>query len=619
MTRGDSASVGPSRWPHPVRRTEAGRDTWFSRQVRRLLEPPQDHHALVGEAPPLGLAEVARRFWPDTRPLRWWILVSTALSAALSAITVSEIALFKHVVDDVLVPADLGPLLWIGGAYLALAVLSGLVSGLSSYLSTWLTHTFLVGLRTRVFAHVLSLPQEVHDRRRLGDSMMRITSDSANVESFMVGTVRSGVSTAVTAIFYLVALFLLDARLTAASLVVVPVFWFISHRFSRLIKVSAREQRRRGGSLSAVTEEHLANAPLVQAFNRQPDAVRAFTRENLGIRAASLAAARVRAIFSPVVDIAELVGVLTVILLGTQALASGRLSLGGLLAFMTLLVQLYRPLRSLATLVPGLLNDAAGCERIAELLDERPPLERPGATALSPGLQDVSLHHVSVRYPGANRAALSDVTVRLEPGTVVAVVGPSGAGKSTFVKLLLRVLDPTEGQVLIGDEDLRDVTLRSVREAVAFVPQETTLLDASARANIGFAREDATDEQIEEAARAASADGFIRALPAGYDSMLGQRARTLSGGQRQRLSLARAFLRDSPLLLLDEPTTGLDADMSRRVLEPLRQGHAGRITIVVTHDPLVVEIADRVITLDEGRVLADVPVVNSARDRRASA
>ncbi len=574
---------------------------------------------MVRESPPLSLREVVQRFWPDTRPLRWWILASTALSGTLSAITVTEIALFKYVVDDVLVPADFRPLLWIGSAYLGLTVLSGLLSGVNSYLSTWLSHTFLVRLRTRVFSHVLSLPQEVHDRRRLGDSMTRITSDSASVESFMVGTFRSGVSTLVKAAFYLGALFLLDATLAAASLVVVPFFWLISHRFSRLIKLSAREQRRRGGSLSAVTEEHLGNAPLVQAFNRQSDAVKSFTSQTLGIRAASLAAARVRALFSPIVDIAELIGVLTVILLGTQALASGRLSLGGLLAFMTLMVQLYGPLRSLATLVPGLLNDAAGCERIAELLDETPPVEQPDAQALRLVRHDVVLDDVTVTYPRATREALSGVTLRFEPGSIVAVVGPSGAGKSTLVKLLLRVIDPNRGEVRIGGEDLRDVTLRSVRDAVAFVPQETALLDASVRDNIGFAKEGATAQEIEEAARAASAEEFIHALPLGYDSILGQRARTLSGGQRQRLSLARAFLRDSPLLLLDEPTTGLDADMSRRVLEPLRRVAGLRTTIIVTHDPLVVEIADRVITLDEGRVISDLPVVNSERARKASA
>ncbi len=587
---------------------------------RRLLEPVRGPHDLVQDAPPLTLREIFDRFWPDVRPLRWWVVLSTALGATLSLITLVEIALFKYVVDDVLVPADLSPLMWIGACYLGLAVLSGLLSGLSSYLSTWLSHTFLATLRTRVFAHVLSLPQEVHDRRRLGDSMVRITSDSSAVEGFMISTFRSGVTTVLTAVFYLGALFLLDVQLALSSLVIVPIFWFLAQRFARLIKITAREQRRRGGSLSAVTEEHLGNAGLVQTFNRQADATQQFHKENLGIRAASLAAVRIRALFSPVVDLAELVGVLTVIVLGTHSLASGRLTLGGLMAFLTLMVQLYGPMRSLGSLYPGLLSDAAGCERIAELLDEKPPPERADAQPLRPDRRGVTLDHVSVVYPQATRPALDDVSLRLEAGLVIAIVGPSGAGKSTLVKLLLRAIDPTSGAVLVGGQDLRDATLASVRDAVALVPQEGALLDASVRDNIAFARHGATAAEVEAAARAAAADEFIRALPRGYETTVGQRARTLSGGQRQRLSLARAFLKDSPLLLLDEPTTGLDADAGLRVLQPLRDNRdPDRTTLIVTHDPVAMEMADRVITLDQGRVVSDVVTMAAGLRRDESA
>ncbi len=587
---------------------------------RRLLEPVRGPHDLVQDAPPLTLREIFDRFWPDVRPLRWWVVLSTALGATLSLITLVEIALFKYVVDEVLVPADLSPLLWIGACYLGLSVVSGLLSGFSSYLSTWLSHTFLAHLRTRVFAHVLRLPQEVHDRRRLGDSMVRITSDSSAVEGFMISTFRSGVTTVLTAVFYLGALFLLDVQLALSSLVIVPIFWFLAQRFARLIKVTAREQRRRGGSLSAVTEEHLGNAGLVQTFNREADATKQFHQENLGIRAASLAAVRIRALFSPIVDLAELVGVLTVIVLGTHALATGRLTLGGLMAFLTMMVQLYGPMRSLGGLYPGLLSDAAGCERIAELLDELPPPERADARPLSGDRRGVALDHVSVVYPNATRPALDDVSLRLEAGLVIAVVGPSGAGKSTLVKLLLRAIDPTAGAVLVGGQDLRDVTLASVRDAVALVPQEGALLDASVRDNIAFARHGATAAEVEAAARAAAADEFIRALPRGYETTVGQRARTLSGGQRQRISLARAFLKDSPLLLLDEPTTGLDADAALRVLQPLRDNRdADRTILIVTHDPVAMEMADRVITLDQGRVVSDVVTMAAGLRRDESA
>jgi len=413
-------------------------------------------------------------------------------------------------------------------------------------------------------------------------------------------------------VFFVGALLFLQWELAFASMVVVPLFWWISHHFADFVKRLSRERRRRSGSLSAVTEENLANGLLVQSYNREDDAVAKYHRQNEAIVSAELASSRVRGVFLPLVDLAELVGLLVVIALGVWTLQTDRLTLGGLLAFLTLMAQCYRPIRDLADLLPAMYSATAGIERIVELLDEEPPRERTGAAPLRDPRGPIRLEGVTVRYPSAHFDALRGVDLEIVPGEMVAVCGPSGAGKSTLVRLLTRQIDPVHGAVLVGGQDLRDATLASVRDAVTIVLQETLLLDAPVAENIAFARPDATEQEVYAAARAADADEFIRALPEGYATRIGQRGRSLSGGQQRRLSMARALLRESPVLVLDEPTAGLDPDTARRVLAPLRGAAAGgRTIILVTHDPVAVEFADRAIRLERGGVRAGATVGES--------
>ena len=575
---------------------------WWQRAMASL-RPEDDLAPLVDHAPGMTLGQVVRRFWPRLRPLRWWLVLAMLLVAAAPAIEVVEILLFQRLVDDVLVPAVWQPLIGLALLYIGLNVLSAIVSGFDDYLSTWLSQRFLLGLRTDVFRHVLSLPLHVHERRRLGDVMSRITSDVAAVETFMIGHLVGGIDSVVRLVFFVGALLWLQWELALASMVVVPLFWWISRGFAEFVRRLSRERRRRSGSLSAVTEENLANGPLVQSYNRERDAVEKYHRQNKAIMAAELAGSRVRAVFMPLVDLAELAGMLVVIAMGVWALQTDRLTLGGLLAFLTLMAQCYRPIRDLADLLPAMYSATAGIERIVELLDEEPPEDRPGATPLRDPRGAMRLEGVSVRYPSATTDALHEVDLEIRPGEMVALMGPSGAGKSTFARLLSRHLDPDSGTVRIGGQDLCDATLASVREAVTVVLQETLLLDATVAENIAFARPDATEEEVVAAAQAADADVFIRDLPDGYRTRVGQRGRSLSGGQRQRLTMARALLRRSPVLILDEPTTGLDAETARRVLAPLRAAAGERTVIIVTHDPVAVEFTDRAIHLDRGLVV----------------
>jgi ABC-type multidrug transport system fused ATPase/permease subunit len=571
--------------------------------ARRLVTVADAPGGVVEHAPPVALRALLRRFWPYARPYRGWLALLLALIAAAAAIDTVVVWLFKLVVDRVMVPGDFGAFAPLAGAFLGLTALGGAVSFLDDWLSTWVEQRFLLALRSDLFAHLQRLSPTALERRRLGDVLARLTGDVAAIESLLVSGAADVVANLTHIAFFGAALFLLQWDLALVALVVGPLFFLTARRFARLVRRAAREKRRRTGSIGAVAEESLANLPLVQAYGRE-DAERArYERENRAAFAASMASTRIKALFTPLVDLIEVAGALLVIAYGTLKLSQGALTLGGLLVFLTYLGSLYRPVRGLSKLSGTFYAASAGAERIAELLDEEPGVrEHPAPVPLGRARGEVRFRAVTFTYPGAARPALEDVSLALEPGTSVALVGASGAGKSTLAKLLLRFHDPQAGAVSLDGLDLRDVALADLRRNVAVLLQETLVFDGSVRENVAFGRPHATQAEIEAAARAADAHDFILELPDGYDARVGQRGRRLSGGQRQRLAIARALIRCAPVLVLDEPTTGLDAEAAARVMEPLRRLMDGRATLIVSHDLLLARDATEIVVLDGGRV-----------------
>ena len=563
-----------------------------------LLTPPSAGPQVVAAAPQLPIREVLRRFWPDARPYRRWLPLGLLLIAAGVAVETAEIYLFKLVVDDVLVPGELSALPWIAAACVALLLLGGAVALADDLLGTWLGERFLLAMRTRVFGHLLTLSPDALDRRRLGDVLTRLGGDVAAIESFVLSGVASALAAVLSIVFFTGALFVLQWDLALVSLVVAPLFFVAARRFSGLIKHASREKRRRSGSLGAVAEQALGNAALVQASGREGAERERYVREGEGVIAAELASVRIRGVFSPVVDLIELCGILLVVVLGTRAIGAGELTLGGMLVFIAYLTRLYGPVRDLGSLSNTVFRALAGAERVIELLDERPHVvERPDPVRLRRACGAVELDDVWFRYAGAAQPALRGVTLRIAPGERVALVGASGAGKSTVARLLLRFGDPLAGAVRLDGHDLRELELAALRRSVALLLQETLVLHGSARENIAYARPGATDAEVEAAARAAGAHEFLAEL--GYGADLGERGRRLSGGQRQRVAIARALLADAPVLVLDEPTTGLDAALAA----PLRDLMRDRTVLVISHDLLTTRDADLIVVLDEGRVV----------------
>lgn len=576
---------------------------WCRHVIADLTGGPSSDSGGVAHAPALPFRVVFRRFWPFARPHRLLIAVALILSVVSSVLAAVAIGFFKVLVDRVLVPKDLGAFWWVALAYVGLTVVSGAVGFGRRTIGALAGERFVLDLRRVVFERLQVLSLAFFERNKLGDVIARMTGDIKSIERLVVSGVFRAISYVLRILFFTAALFWLQWQLALAALIAVPLFGWLARRFSMRIKEATREQTRRSGALSSVVEESLANIPLVQAYNRQRTEAARLDEQNIARFRARMTSTRLRAAFTPLVDLVDLSGTLVVAGLGTYQLSQGRMTLGGLLAFAAYLSQLYSPVRGLGTLANTMYSASASAERVLELLDEKPSvIDRPDALELRCARGELVLDRVHFHYPGSARPALEDVSLTLAPGEIVSVVGASGAGKSSLVKLLLRFYDPARGSVRLDGHDLRDLTAASLRAQMSVVLQESLVLDDTIWANIAYGRPGCTDADVIDAAAAAGLDEVAAQLPEGLHTVIGQRGRRLSGGQRQRVAIARALIRDAPVLLLDEPTTGLDAASTRRLMGPLRRLMRERTTLLISHDLETARLAHRVIVLERGKV-----------------
>ncbi|MEU1405328.1 ABC transporter ATP-binding protein [Streptomyces sp. NPDC005728] len=548
--------------------------------------------------------EAFRRFWPLTRGDRGWLAVIVACVVVAALAETAAILLFAQLTDHALKAGSLAAFWGPAGACLGVAALAALVGYLGNSLATWTAERFVLRLRAGVFRHVQDLPPHFFQKHRQGDLVERLTGDVEAIEQMVVSGVVGAVSAGFSAVFYATAALWLRWDLALATFVLAPLFLFAARRFSGRIQEASRDERAADGAITSVVEEALGNVVLTQAYNRQRDEERRLDREARAWMRASVRGARLSERYEQFVEVVETLCVLAVIGLGVWEISAHRMSLGQLLAFAAFLGYLYPPIRSLGVLGLTLTAATAGARRIGEILDAEPAVADP-AEPLAPWSVRgrVGFHGVSFRYPESRRAGLRDVSLTAGPGELVLVTGASGAGKSTLAKLLTRFYDPSAGVVTLDGVPLTDVPLHFLREQIALLPQQTLILNGTIRENIGCGRPGATDTEIEQAAREAAAHDFITTLPEGYDTPLAPGTAALSGGQLQRIAIARAMLRRAPVLVLDEPTAGLDAVAARQVVQPLRRLMAGRTTIMITHDLSLAPDADRILVVDRGRLV----------------
>ncbi|NUS80707.1 MAG: ABC transporter ATP-binding protein, partial [Streptomyces sp.] len=546
------------------------------------------------------------RFWPLTRGDRKWLLAIIACVVVSALAETASILLFAHLTDTALKAGSLAAFWGPAGAWLAVAALGALVGYLGNSLATWTAERFVLRLRAKVFRHVQDLPPHFFQRHRQGDLVERLTGDVEAIEQMVVSGVVGTVSAAFAAVFYSAAALWLRWDLALATFVLAPLFLLAARRFAGRIRTASQDERVADGAITSVVEESLGNVVLTQAYNRHQDEEKRLDREARAWMKASVRGARLSEMYEQFVEVVETVCVLAVIGLGVWEISADRMTLGQLLAFAAFIGYLYPPVRNLGQLGLTLTAATAGAQRLGEILDAEPAVTDPAEPVREwPVRGWVSVHGASFGYPGAGTDSLTDVTFTAAPGELVLVTGPSGAGKSTLAKLLLRFYDPSSGVLCLDGVPLTDVPLAFLRENIALLPQETLILHGTIRENIACGRPGATQEEIERAAAAAAAHTFVTELPGGYDTVIAPGTAALSGGQLKRVAIARAILRAAPVLILDEPTAGLDAMAARRIVQPLRHLMSGRTTIMITHDLSLAPDADRILVVDGGRLVEE--------------
>ncbi|MEV7926679.1 ABC transporter ATP-binding protein [Kitasatospora sp. NPDC088779] len=553
----------------------------------------------VADSPAISLRELFRRFWPWVRPDLRWLPLSAVLLVLGAFGEVVSVWMFKDLIDEVLVPRHFAEFWPLGGTMLAAAAAAALFTFAGTYTGTWIAERYLLRLRTGTLAHLHTLPPDTLETRWRGDLVARMTADIATIEQMVATGLVEGAVASVSLVLFAGAAFYLSWPLTLAALIVAPLFILTTGFFGRRIRIRERQVQRRAGGVTALLEETLRNVVVTRTCGQEEREVERVHREGKALLDAELSAARMSDLYQPLLNVLQMLAGLVVVGVGALQVIHGGLSLGGLLAFAAFMAQLFEPIQQLAGLVPLAGAACASGERLLEIHDLSSPVrESPAARDAGAVRGRVSFDGVHVAYAGSHDApVLSDVSFDVSPGKVLAVIGPSGSGKSTLAKLLVRFLDPQAGTVRLDGTDIQGLTIASLRAAISFLPQQAQLFHATIRDNIAYGRPDAPQGDIERAARSAGAHGFITALPQGYGTVIGDEGFQLSGGQAQRVAIARAFLRGAPVLVLDEPTTGLDPKTVQQLIPPLRRLMAGRTTILITHDPAFLPLADHVLTL----------------------
>ncbi len=538
------------------------------------------------------------------RPYKRSLLVSTVLAVLSQAAAIAIVILVGEAIEGIEEQRGTGTLTWVVLAILSVGILKAVFMAGRRLISGRQALGIEKDIREGLYAHLLRLSFGFYDRHQTGQLMSRATVDLQSVRFFLGFGLIFFFQHVLTILSVAVVLFVVEWRLALIALAMMPVIVAVAYRYSHVSHPVLRDVQQRLGEVATLAEESIVGVHVVKAFAQEERRQAAFERASNNVFTETVRAFRQRAIYVPLLSFLPLLAQGAVLLAAGRMVVSGSLSLSEFFILNLLLAMLIVPLRSLGMWVGQAQRATASGERIFEVMDEPEGVEdRPGAAELSNGSGAIRFERVSFGY-AADRPVLQEIELEVAPGRTIALIGHTGSGKTTLAALVPRFYDATEGRVLVDGVDVRDVTRRSLRREIGVISQDPFLFSATVRENIAFGVRDATDEQIEQAARAAQAHEFVEELPKGYDTVIGERGITLSGGQRQRLAIARALVIDPRILILDDATASVDATTEAKIRAGLREAMRGRTTIIIAHRLSTIALADEVVVLDHGRIAA---------------
>jgi len=488
-------------------------------------------------------------------------------------------------------------------AVIVIALFGAVSSYFEKYLTTSVGQWVMHDLRRVLYSHIQRLSLSYHDQKRTGDLISRVTSDIDAVQSLISNVLLGMVVNVLTLVGMVLVMFYLNWQFTLIALAVAPgLFWVVYH-YTRRIKQASRAVRRKEGDVVSVLEEVLSSIRVVKAFAREDYEQERFEKESLESVERALEARSVKAKLAPLVEVIVACGTCLVLWYGARLVISGGLTSGELLVFLLYLGKMYKPMRELSKMTDTISKADVGWERIREVLENEMQVRDVRGAKAAPRLKgEIEFDKVSFSYDGNGRV-LQDLSLKIEPGQVAALVGPTGAGKTTIVSLLPRFYDQTSGLIKIDGYDIRRFKIKSLRQQMSFVLQEALLFRATVAQNIAYGKPEAMRWEIKRAAELSNAAEFIDRMPDGYETMIGERGVTLSGGQRQRITIARAIIRNAPILILDEPSAGLDSASEKLVFDALANLMRGKTSIVIAHRLATVRRADIIFVIDKGHVV----------------
>ena len=488
-------------------------------------------------------------------------------------------------------------------AVIGIQLLWGIINWITNYLFVKVGLQALLKLRTDLYSYLQSLSLKYHDARRSSDSSFRVAYDSQSIQTIYNKGFTNIFASIVTLIGTFVIMLRLDWQLTLVSLGIVPLVVGAIYLFAHRIRRESTSIQEHESAVLAQAQEGLSSIRMVHAFGREEFEVRQFQQQARQSLQANLRLTLTNVNSALVISTLMVVGTAMMYYIGTLHVLSGTLTLGSLLVFSAYLLMLYQPLESLTYTTWAMEGATAGAKRCFEVLDRQDDVvDSPGAVAISSAQGAIAFEAVNFGY-APDRCVLRNIDLQIDPNQIIGLVGGTGAGKSTLLSLVPRFYDPTTGSIRLDGCDIRQITKKSLRAQIAIVLQDTLLFSTTVRENIAYGRPDATEEEIIEAARRAQADEFIRQMPQGYGSLVGERGGHLSVGQRQRIGIARAFLKNAPILLLDEPTSALDPSTEAAIMETIKELMRGRTTLIATHRLATIHNLDQIIVLEHGRIV----------------